>query len=83
MYKACMDEELIEKRGIKPLLDVHKKLGGWPVIVGDSWDEENWNWVKAVQDFRRIGYSIDYILDLSVEVDSKNSSKRTLDVSSN
>jgi membrane metallo-endopeptidase-like protein 1 len=81
MYKACMDEELIEERGIKPLLDIHERLGGWPVVKGDSWDEKNWTWVKAVQSFRKTGYSIDYIFDLSVEIDSKNSSRRTLDVS--
>lgn len=61
--------------------DIYEKLGGWPVVKGDSWDEENWSWIKTVQMYRKLGFSMDYILDLSVETDSKNSSKRTLDVS--
>lgn len=51
------------------------------MVKGDAWDEENWTWVEAVKDFRKVGYSMDYILDFSVGIDLKNSTKRTIDVS--
>lgn len=72
---------LIEERGLKPLLDIHEKLGGWPVIKGDAWDEKSWSWQKSVKDFRKLGYSTDYILDFSVGTDLKNSTRRIVDVS--
>lgn len=63
-----------------PLYKVTEKLGGWPVVKGDSWDDDNWTWVEAVKKFRKLGYSMDYILDFSVGIDLKNSTQRTIDV---
>lgn len=81
LYKACMNKTLIEERGVKPLLTISEKLGGWPVLMGKTWDEANWNWTQSVKDFRDMGYSMDYIIDFSVGIDLKNSTKRIIDVS--
>lgn len=43
------------------MIDIHKSLGGWPVIEGDNWDESQWSWTKSVKDFRAKGYSADYL----------------------
>lgn len=81
LFKACMNKSLIEERGVKPLITILDKLGGWPVIRGDRWDERSqWSWIEAVKDFRKIGYSMDYIFDFSVGIDLKNSTTRTIDV---
>lgn len=71
----------IEERGMKPLIDIHESLGGWPVLKGESWDESSWTWTKSVKDFRARGYSTDYMLDFSVSTDLKNSMRRVIDVS--
>lgn len=71
---------LIEERGLKPLVDLHVEMGGWPVVKGDSWDENKWTWQQSVKDFRKRGYSTDYIFDFSVGTDLKNSSRRIIDV---
>lgn len=82
LYKACMNKSLIEERGLKPLTDIVASLGGWPVVSGDQWDDESaWTWIQAVKDFRKMGYSMDYIFDFSVGIDLKNSTARTIDVS--
>lgn len=81
LFKACMNKSLIEERGVKPLITILEKLGGWPVIKGDRWDDRSsWTWIDAVKDFRKVGYSMDYIFDFSVGIDLKNSTTRTIDV---
>lgn len=42
-YKSCMNESIIEKRGIKPLADLLDSFGGWPVLKGDSWSEDSFD----------------------------------------
>lgn len=82
LFRACMNKSLIEERGLQPVINITDKLGGWPVIVGDRWDEQSsWTWIQAVKDFRKVGYSMDYIFDFSIGSDMKHSLRRTIDVS--
>ena len=46
VYKACMDLDKIEATGLGPLKDMLKEMGGWPVLEGESWDEESFSWVN-------------------------------------
>jgi len=80
VYKACMGEEKIEEIGIQPLKDMLKKMGGWPVLEGEAWDEEKFSWIDTVYTFRSHGYSTDYLIDFSIVTDSKNSSWRVIDI---
>ncbi|XP_059218296.1 neprilysin-2 isoform X2 [Stomoxys calcitrans] len=81
LYRACMNKTLIESMGAKPIQDIAAGLGGWPVIVGDSWNSDNtWTWQETVKKFRRLGFSMDYIVDFSIGVDLKNSTKRIIDL---
>lgn len=73
---------MIEKLNSTPIKTAAASLGGWPVVLGDKWDPyDNWTWQEAVLDYRRKGFGIDYIVDFSIGVDFKNSSKRVIDVS--
>jgi len=80
LYNACINRTRIEERGMKPLIDIHESLGGWPVIKGDAWDEAAWSWIKSVKDFRARGFSTDYVIDFSVSTDLKNSTRRIIDI---
>ncbi|XP_035430447.1 neprilysin-2 isoform X1 [Spodoptera frugiperda] len=80
LYQACMNRTAIESRGVQPLLDMLKRLGGWPVLDGNNWDEKSFTWEKSVYNFRAAGYSVDYFLDFSISVDVKNSTKRIIDL---
>lgn len=71
---------VIEQQGLDPLLNILQKLGGWPVLEGDQWNENDFNWKESVYKFREMGYSVDYFIDFSIGVDLKNSTKRTIDV---
>lgn len=71
----------IEARGVQPLLEMLLRLGGWPVLQGDTWNERSFSWEESVYRFREAGYSVDYFLDFSISVDVKNSTKRIIDAS--
>ena len=75
-----MNTDTIESRGVQPLLNVLKAMGGWPLLEGSAWDERDFKWYSLVWRFRQLGYSVDYLLDFSVTADLKNSSWRVLDL---
>lgn len=79
---ACLNQSIIEDRGIKPLADILEAFGGWPVVKGDLWCDKEFNWIEIVKRFRRMGLDTNVIFALSVVTDLKNSTKRVLDVSS-
>lgn len=78
---ACLNKEVIEQRGIKPLADLLEAFGGWPVIKGDSWMEHNWFWIEVIKKFRRMGLSTNIVFTTYVSTDLKNSIGRVLSVS--
>lgn len=78
---ACLNQSIIKERGIKPLADILEAFGGWPVVKGDLWSDENFDWVEIVKKFRRMGLETSVFFTLSVVTDLKNSTKRVLDVS--
>ncbi|XP_072930429.1 neprilysin-2 [Epargyreus clarus] len=80
LFQACMNRTAIEARGVQPLLDMLERLGGWPVLDGDRWDERTFSWEESVYRFRSAGYSVDYFIDFSVSVDVKNSTRRIIDL---
>lgn len=78
-----MNKIEIEERGLKPILDIIDKLGGWPVVKGDQWNvKSEWSWTGAVEKLRKLGYSVNYVFELSVESDFKNSTTWIINVSS-
>ncbi|KAI5630566.1 VLP3p-2, transcript variant X2 [Venturia canescens] len=80
LYKSCMNKTAIEAEGLQPLHATLKKLGGWPVLDGDLWNDGDFDWRSSVYKFRDAGYSVDYFIDFSIGVDLKNSTKRVIDL---
>lgn len=72
---------LIESRGLTPLFNILKEMGGWPVLDGAMWNENDFTWIQSVYRFRKFGYSVDYFFDFSIGIDLKNSTVRKIDVS--
>ena len=73
-----MDKDTVEERGTAPLLKVLDALGGWPVLEKGKWIQDGFKWYNMVYRFREMGYSADYLVDLSVVTNIKNSSWRAL-----
>ena len=61
-YKSCMDTDRLEVIGLKPLRDLLTQFGGWPVVDGDSWDEDGFDWLvqlySATADLQMIHFII-------------------------
>jgi neprilysin len=81
LFAACMNKKMIDERDAKPMFKMHKLLGGWPVLKGDDWDDESWTWEQSVRDFRKYGFSTNYILAFTTPIDLKNTTQRMVDVS--
>jgi hypothetical protein len=41
-----MKKKKIEKRGVKKLLEIMRKIGGWKVMEGEEWKEGKLEWSK-------------------------------------
>lgn len=80
LFKSCLNKTRAEEKGLEPLKDILAGFGGWPVVVGDSWDEESFIWYEMIYKFRQVGYSVDYFIDFSITADLKNSTFRTIDL---
>uniref|UniRef100_T1IPL6 Peptidase M13 N-terminal domain-containing protein n=1 Tax=Strigamia maritima TaxID=126957 RepID=T1IPL6_STRMM len=80
LYGACMNTSQIQEVGSKPLVDLINSVGGWPAVLGNSWNEENFNWVSTLYSFREVGITIDYLFDLSVSKDLKNTTYRLIEL---
>ena len=70
----------IEIDGLTPLKKILKKLGGWPVLEGDTWIDENFDWINTSSQFHNAGYSSNHVISFKVEIDRKNTSRRIISV---
>lgn len=55
---------------MKPLEDLVKKIGGWPMISGESWDESKWNWDDAMKALVNV-YKIEDIYKGAIDTDNE------------
>ena len=76
LYQGCMDMKSREQVGLEPLKQVLEKIGGWP-LVDKTWSEVNYDWVSAYI-FLRSRLGLNYIFNMYVDIDSKNTSKRVI-----
>ncbi|XP_014207875.1 neprilysin-2-like [Copidosoma floridanum] len=77
-YQNCMNLTHIEEEGLDPLHRNLKELGGWPVLMNNSWVEDDWSWTESVYKLRKMGYLFNFFIDLSVYTHLKNNTKRVI-----
>lgn len=75
LYESCMNYELLEKRGVTPLLDLLESWGGWPAL-DPNWDAENFNWLNLTAKLRL--YNNDIFIVQWVGPDIKNSDENVI-----
>ncbi|XP_075210194.1 neprilysin-4-like [Lycorma delicatula] len=70
LYKSCINYEILEQRGDKPLIDLLKNLGYWPILTNE-WDSSNFDWLELMAHLRL--YNNDILISEWVGPDIKNS----------
>ena len=45
IYTSCMDSGKVQKDSLEDLKEIVSRLGGWPVLEGDTWrGEQGFRW---------------------------------------
>lgn len=70
----------IEAKGFQPLKVTLKRLGGWPVVRGRSWKENNFDWISSIRKFRNVGYNFDSLIAIRIKLDPNNRRRRVIEV---
>jgi neprilysin len=84
LYKSCMDTSGVDSRGVQPLRDLLKDLGGFPLIDGAAWDTDGtWTWPKFIVEAKKKGFKPEAFFNFEVAPDFMASTARTIEVYSN
>jgi len=75
---AHAQTEAIEEAGTKPLTDLLKQLGGWPVLEGDAWDPKKFDLSYQMALLRNLNNGV--LLAEFTAGDVTNSSRRIVQV---
>ena len=65
LYQSCMDEDLIEESSMEDARDILEQLGGWPVLLADTWEAENFTWYGLAEKANLLGFDTSRILSAS------------------
>lgn len=72
---------LIQEKGTQIFLEVLSDVGSMPVLVGNSWKEEDFTWIETILKFYDYGYPPSLPGALQIIYDQKNSTKKFISVS--
>ena len=57
-----MDEAYIEDSSMRDAKDILEELGGWPVLMGNTWTHNNFTWYQLVEKANNLGFDTSRIL---------------------
>ncbi|XP_043472649.1 neprilysin-2-like [Leptopilina heterotoma] len=79
-YNSCTDKysKNFRKTNLTSIMELINKTNGWPLLEGDSWREENFQWEKFGFSTENITVLDNNFIRLSIIVDDKNNSYRRL-----
>ncbi|CAG7835465.1 unnamed protein product [Allacma fusca] len=75
-YKACIDLDTQESRGLSPLRRLIKKNGGWP-LIDPTWDDSKYNLQSSLADMTRY-LAVGSLFNVRIQPDLKNSTYKKI-----
>ncbi|XP_017877893.1 neprilysin-like isoform X2 [Ceratina calcarata] len=81
LYRTCMDEDAIERRGVQPIQEILDQHGGWPMAMPvNEWDPNETSWQKIDKHYvTLIGNSAFYNLEYEIDLNNTKRYVLTLD----
>ncbi|CAF4131724.1 unnamed protein product [Rotaria magnacalcarata] len=78
-YNSCINESAIEEEGVDVILSfINKELGGWPILLGDKWDESTFDPYRVILTLSQYNHFMPYRVETTI--DFKNSSLRSITI---
>ncbi|XP_064611411.1 neprilysin-like isoform X2 [Liolophura sinensis] len=78
LYQSCVNETLIDSRGLNPAFTLLEEFGGWPVVNGSDWDETSFDLVKLLAKLRL--YNNKILIEQWVGSDDKQSDTNIIQI---
>ena len=65
-YQSCTNLEVIDVDNDTTFANIISKLGGWPVVSGNNWNESAFDFAEFMAELREKGLQHDWFLEISV-----------------
>ena len=63
-FESCMDTATIEERSVEDLKEIITRMGGWPVVEGSAWKEDNFKWWDLSMRAAEEGFGTDRMISI-------------------
>lgn len=80
LYNVCMNTTKIEEDGLSTANDYISQFGGWPVILGNNWNERDFDWKKTLYKMKELGFTSGYLISFYISPDDRNTTRYILKV---
>ncbi|XP_057336216.1 neprilysin-2-like [Microplitis mediator] len=67
-HETCMNEELSGEQDLTALKEGIKSLGGWPILEGDKWKEDDFDWIEFTGKSKAAGVDLIYFMGFEPEL---------------
>lgn len=81
IYSVYNIKFFIETNSQTAFLNILDDFGGWPVLVGEKWNDLTFDWKQTMYKLRKEGYSFNYLIGFEITPDYDDFNKRIIHVS--
>ncbi|XP_018579477.1 neprilysin-2-like isoform X2 [Anoplophora glabripennis] len=64
-YQSCMDVTAIDEEGLEPFMNLLGELGGWPILEGQNWKEEDFKLNEFIIKCMEFGLPFQWFFELT------------------
>ncbi|KAK4879429.1 hypothetical protein RN001_007575 [Aquatica leii] len=80
LFDICMEYKFSSDKEIKIIKSIIDSLGGWPMIMENKWNENNFDLLKFMLRLKELGIFYNHLLYFTIEVNYLEASKYILHI---